>query len=415
MASKYNIVVKAVLNKTDLYKQVKDIETGLKPMNLKVNVLGQTKADSQASIENQLTRWKNKLSSLEATNSKVYGSQGVQNLVKNFEGLMGTYDGTKASRDRMVTELNNITTAFGNQQKGIKNTTKDGYAFGDMLGVAMKKMLLWKLAGDAIFGTLKNIKEGINYITDLNKEMTNIQMVTGMTVSETNDLSASYNQMAKQMGATTLEVTRASTEWFRQGKTVQETSELVRASLMMTKLGNMDSAQATEYLTSTLNGFKLEAKDAEDVISKLVALDNAYATSVSELAEGISRSANSAQLAGVSMEELSSYIAITSDVTRKSAGSIGESYKTIFARMGAVKLGKMFDDEGESISDVDKVLKNVGITLRDSSNSFRPMGDVLDEIAAKWNTLSETEQSAVATTVAGKNMMPERMVTCGVF
>jgi hypothetical protein len=76
-------------------------------------------------------------------------------------------------------------------------------------------------------------------------------------------------------------VSKASLEWFRQGKTVQETNELVKASMELSKLGNIDSAEATEYLTSTLNGFKLEAKDAESVVSRLVSLDNAYATSVS--------------------------------------------------------------------------------------------------------------------------------------
>ena len=95
---------------------------------------------------------------------------------------------------------------------------------------------------------------------------------------------------------------KGSLEWRRQGKTADEAGELVKGSMMMSKLANMESAQATEYLTSILNGFKLEAGETEDVISKLVALDNAYATSVSEISAAMQRSSVSAQQAGVSMK-----------------------------------------------------------------------------------------------------------------
>ena len=42
----------------------------------------------------------------------------------------------------------------------------------------------------------------------------------------------------------------------------------------------MDTASATEYLTSTLNGFKLETKDAVSIVDKLVNIDNLAATTV---------------------------------------------------------------------------------------------------------------------------------------
>ena len=99
----------------------------------------------------------------------------------------------------------------------------------------------------------------------------------------------------------------------------------------MSKLGNVEAAQATEYLTSVLNGFKLEAEDAMSVVDRLVNLDNQYATSVAEIASAMQRSSNSAQQAGVDFNELASYITVLSSVTRKSAESIGESFKTIFA------------------------------------------------------------------------------------
>ena len=41
---------------------------------------------------------------------------------------------------------------------------------------------------------------------------------------------------------------------------------------MMSKLGNMEAAESSEALTSIMNGYKLEAKDTGEVVSKLVSI-----------------------------------------------------------------------------------------------------------------------------------------------
>lgn len=268
---------------------------------------------------------------------------------------------------------------------------------------AFEKIALWAVATGIVYGSLKALKEGVEYIKDLNKEMTNIQIVTGFADSQIKNLTFSYNRLAGQLGATTLEVSRASLEFFRQGKTVEETAILTTQSIMMSKLANLDAAQSTEYLTSIINGFKLSIEEVPDILSKLISLDNAYATSTGEIALAMQRSSNSAQQAGISLEKLAAFITIISSTTRKSADSIGESMKTIFSRLETVKLGAMFEDDATTINDVEKALSLVNIRLRDTQDSFRPMGDVFDEIASKWSTMTQLEQSAVATTIAGKN------------
>jgi TP901 family phage tail tape measure protein len=113
------------------------------------------------------------------------------------------------------------------------------------------------------------------------------------------------------------------------------------------------------------------------------------------------RSSNSAGQAEISLTELASYITVLSSVTRKSSESIGESFKTMFARMQNIKLGKLFEDDATDLNDVEKALHLVNIELRDSETSFRPLGDVIDDVAARWNTLNDIEQSAVANAIAG--------------
>ncbi|MEI6296303.1 MAG: phage tail tape measure protein [bacterium] len=199
---------------------------------------------------------------------------------------------------------------------------KDARGFVADMKTAIEKTVTWASAMTLLYGTLRQLQQGVQFITDLDKELTNARIVTGMAKNEADKLAVSYNNLAKTMGTTTLEVAKGSLEWLRQGKTAQESLDLVAKSTMMAKLGNMDTAQSTEYLTSMINGFKLEAQDVNTVLDKLIAVDNTAATSVSELAMAMSKTSVTAQTVGVSFDSLVSYIATVSSVTRKSASSI---------------------------------------------------------------------------------------------
>ena len=69
--------------------------------------------------------------------------------------------------------------------------------------------------------------------------------------------------------------------------------------------------------------------------------------------------------------------------------------------MSNVAAGKDTDDEGEVLNDVEKTLNSLNIALRSSKGEWRSFEDVLDEVAAKWKSFSDTERSHIATAIAG--------------
>ena len=87
---------------------------------------------------------------------------------------------------------------------------------------------------------------------------------------------------------------------------------------MLSTVGNMSADEASTALTSIINGFDLGVDSATHVIDTLDALDLAYATSTSELAEGLQRSASVAKTAGMSFEDLVSVMTVVSSKTRLS-------------------------------------------------------------------------------------------------
>lgn len=64
-------------------------------------------------------------------------------------------------------------------------------------------------------------------------------------------------------------------------------------------------------------------------------------------------------------------------------------------------MGETLED-GVDLNKYSTALQKVGIDVLDASGNLRDMNTILDEMGAKWQELSQTEQTALAQTVAGK-------------
>lgn len=257
--------------------------------------------------------------------------------------------------------------------------------------------------------SIPRIFNQINMLTQqLETSLMNLRVVTGYNREEANSLIIAYQKLGKELGATTQEVANSANEWLRQGYSAEEAGDLIEASTKLSKLGMISSSEATQYLTSALKGYKLEAESAIDVVDKLTKVDMEAAVSAGDIAEGLSRTATSAQLAGLDLDETIGILSTIGEVTQKSMQSVGESLKTLLSRYGNVKAGVFsemgLDDDGETtenINDIEKVLGKLGISIRSSSLEMRDISVVLDELAEKWGTLDTVSKNAVATAFAG--------------
>lgn len=85
----------------------------------------------------------------------------------------------------------------------------------------------------------------------LEQALMNLRVVTGYNRKEGEALLVTYNSLSKQLGATTVEVANAADAWLRQGYSVADAEDLIAASMKLSKLGKIDSAQATKSLKRT--------------------------------------------------------------------------------------------------------------------------------------------------------------------
>ena len=307
--------------------------------------------------------------------------------------------------------LDQLTTGFANLQQKVRETGADVQTFGQKLSKTFGSQLRYMLTSMVYMKALQFLRDLYNNVVELDKAMTDLQIASGKTREEIRELTEGYSKLGKEIGATTLEVAKSADTWLRQGYAAHEANTLIKNSMMLSKLGQIESAEAAKNLTSAMKGYKVEVEDSIGIVDKFTAVDMVAAASAGDIATAMSETATSANIAGVSMDRLIGYLAVVKEVTQDGAESVGTFYKTLFARMNNVKAGKFVDDEtGEALNDVEKILGELGIALRDTNGLFRDSGEVLDEVGRKWEDFDNVQQHAIATAFAGTRQQEKFIV-----
>lgn len=292
----------------------------------------------------------------------------------------------------------------------------------EVIGSNIKNTITRMFDYTGVYRVLNKLMASFSKVVQLSKEldstMFNLRVVTGDSREETVGLIGDYRKLADQLGATTVQIANAANEWLRQGYEAQQANELITASTYLSKLGMIESGQATEYLTSMIKGFKLEVSDAIDVVSKLTAVDMEAASSAGDIAAALQNVSTTAQLAGVSLDETIAYATTIIETTQRDASSVGMALRTIMSRYGNVKAGaytKMnlessSDTDLENLNDIEKVLGKIGIRIRSTNTEFRSFSEVLEELSDKWINLDNVSKNAIATAMAGVRQREQFLV-----
>lgn len=249
------------------------------------------------------------------------------------------------------------------------------------------------------------VKKLIDTTEQLDKSLTNIRIATTDTFENTLSIVKELSANGQELGATTAEMSSGVETWLRQGKTLEQAQALTEETIKFSKVSKKSAEDSAKYLTALSKAYGIVDDEISQITDKLTAIDSNAAINAGALAEGMSKTAVTAKQAGVSMDELAGMITTVTEITQQSANSIGNAFKTIFTRMSDIKSSKLqlIDDDGttELLSDVELTLKNVGIDLRATVNEYNSYSDVLSELAAKWDSLTQVQQNALSKAFAG--------------
>lgn len=290
------------------------------------------------------------------------------NLRVNTDSLRSSVEGAVNSGGSNVPTVD--TSGMAELQNILNNVNAAGMegqsvfqSFGSTLKDAFSTFTAANLLTDAIYKVGDAARDAVSTVKELDDSIVALQLATGKSYNTVSNMMKDYVNLGAELGTVGTAVAEGADAWLRQGKSIEEVNNLVKSSVIFSKVGDMSAEDATKYLTASLNGYQLEAENAMSVVDKISNVDLNAAVSSSGLAEAMSRVAVTADQAGISMDRLLGYVATIGEVTQQSMSTVGTAMKSILARMNNIKAGKLelVDEDGttEKLSDVETTLANV--------------------------------------------------------
>ena len=258
----------------------------------------------------------------------------------------------------------------------------------------------WQISSSMMHGFIGGIETAYNYAKDLDRSLTDIKIVTESSSQSMADFAQKANKAAQALSTTTNNYAQASLIYYQQGLSSKEVEDRTAVTIKMANAARESASKVSDQLTAVWNNFYDGSKSLEyyaDVMTKLGAYT---ASSTDEISAGIQKFASVANTIGLSYEYATSALATLTAKTRESAETVGNSLKTLFARIQGLSLGETLED-GTDLNKYSKALMKVGIDIKDQNGELKEMNTILDEMMNKWDSLGRAEQVALAQTVGG--------------
>ena len=103
----------------------------------------------------------------------------------------------------------------------------------------------------------------------------------------------------------------------------------------------------------------------------------------------------------LSFEQLAAIVAKVTERTREEGSSIGNALKTIITRLSkASQLSGADEVDNETLSKASEALADIGIQVYTADGQFRTFGTIIGELADKWDSLTDVQQSNLSYQIA---------------
>ena len=259
----------------------------------------------------------------------------------------------------------------------------------------------WGLVASAFQTIMNSAHQAVQYMKDLDKSLTDIQMVGHSSAEDMRELALQANEAAKALGSTTTAYTDATKIFVQQGLSLEDSQQFAEMSLKLSNVAGESAEDAAQQITALKNGFQMAGDTVESSLDKIVKTSHITASSVEELATAATRVAATANTLGVTDEQLYSQLSTIIQVTREAPEIVGNSLKTIYARFADLKLGETLED-GMNLGAFSGALEKLGVNVLDSNGQLREMGSIIEDLMTKWDTFDRATKQGAAVTLAGK-------------
>jgi len=369
--------------------------------------------ESQAYQEEQKqvqTLIQNKIKLLEIEKQSLtrqYGTNIDTTVIDQAIAKLRTLDGIS---------LKDLQTEFRNINTGIKETTevaKSSETTFDKFKNTLSSFGVY-LSGALVFGKMtQELQQGVEWIKYLDESFTDMSVTMDISREQFDKMSVSIDDMSKQLGVNAQDVHDIARVYANASASVDEILSKVKPEAMLSNVSGISgdsitkTVQATTYAFDLLNESESNAGQVTEHIGDLLTNVSAhmkydFKAGIVGLNDAIRTAGSTAKESGMSLEQFSSYMGALMERTGKTGTELGTFFKTLTARVQQIKtVGDEIGITRKEMSNAEKALTSVGVSVRGQNGAMKDMDSVLKELSTKWGTLNDQERSNVAFGVAG--------------
>ena len=303
-------------------------------------------------------------------------------LAQSIAQGVAAFNARYASQNQLNLQIN-----AGSFTQPLGRITGNLKEFESALAASNARVLAFGASTAVIGGVGKAFREIADVTIEVEKNITDINRVLGLSTDRLQKFSSDLFGVAKQTASSFQDAAKASLEFSRQGLNAEDTLKKTADALTLVRLTGVSAAQAVEDLTAATNAFKETGLTTNDILNKIVAVEQQFAVSADDLTSAVSRTGQAAKEAGVNFDQLNALVASAQEKTARGGAVIGNALKTIFTRL-------------QRTETLDQ-LENFNIAVRDIEGNVLPAIQILQNFAGAYKDLSTAQKASLSEQVAG--------------
>ena len=259
-----------------------------------------------------------------------------------------------------------------------------------------------------VYDVINVVKEGINTVRELDTAMTEVRKVSDATEAQYTSFRDTVSSTAKEIASTNKELLNSSADFLRLGYSLEQAEDLAKNATLFVNVGDgVDITEATEDMITAMKAFDIQAEDSIKIVDDYNQIGNKFALSATDIGEAMKRSASALETGNNSFEESIALITAMNEIVQNSENT-GNTLKVFSLRLRGAKaeLEDMGEDtEGlcESSSKLREQLQALtGVDIMLNDNTFKSTTQIVKELGATWDKLSDLSQAATLELIAGK-------------
>lgn len=300
---------------------------------------------------------------------------------------------------QQVHALQQQTAALRSQLTILKADKLDlpGKRGAEFLESALARRLGWFATGAGVFGITNAVRTGLSTVTAMETQMTTLSRVMNDQAYSADRMRKELTALGEEYGHTFDVVSDIAVRWAQSGKNMQETLEATRATLLALNTAEMDAKSGTESLLGIMSQWGMQASELVDVIDQLNLVADRNNVTTQDLVDGLLRSGAAARNAGLSFKENIALLTAMREASGRAGAEVGNALNSILTFMTREKSLKTFEQAG------------IAVFADETREKLRPLIDILSDIAANWNSVSDAAKDALAAEAESAGLFSEEM------